>query len=44
MVGIPTIGLFLLASVFYNRSSAVFSPMAMMHRADGANRWMVDDG
>ena len=36
MVGIPTIGLFLLASAFYNRSSAV-DVRALMSRGRQAN-------
>ena len=36
MVGIPTIGLFLLASVFYNRSSAV-DVRALVSRGRRAN-------
>ena len=36
MVGIPTIGLFLLASVFYNRSSAVVA-RALVSRGRQAN-------
>ncbi len=42
MVGIPTIGLFLLASAFYNRSSAV-DVRALMTRGTQANPVLTNE-